>query len=334
MAFTDMIVNTLEKVNTLGDWAALGIDKHLQKIISHEPEVLKDKDPEELHQMRVGMRRLRSALNGFFPVLNLPDSVTDQQVGKVSRCLGKLRDLDVLLEALQTDYYDQLPAKEQKIIETALQKLNKKRKKTLKSVKEIIENNSYKNLKKDLQQWLDFPQYTSIEKLPIDQVLPDLLLPLISNLFLHPGWQVGFQPLKTENRSFQKNTDLSQKNIEQILRKQGDTLHDLRKTVKRVRYQMSLFTDFYGETYTAYLADMKAIQEYLGDIQDSEVLEATLAKVLKSDIESKLPQFATLLRESRYQAWKKWQLMQRRYLNANIRQNFRSTLLHPTLKSS
>ncbi|MGB3401086.1 MAG: CHAD domain-containing protein [Microcoleaceae cyanobacterium] len=328
-----MIVNPLEKVNTLGDWAALGIDKHLQKILSHEPEVLKDKDPEELHQMRVGMRRLRSALNGFAPVLNLPNSVTDKQVGIVSRRLGKLRDLDVLLEALQTDYYPQLPAKEQKVLETALQKLNKKRKNTVKSVQEVIENKSYQTLKKDLQKWLDFPEYTSIEQLPIDEVLPDLLLPLISNLFLHPGWQAGIQQLAQDNHSPKENTDLSDKTVEQILKTQGDTLHDLRKTIKRVRYQMSLFTDFYSNTYAAYLTDMKAIQEYLGDIQDSEVLEATLAKVLKSEIESKLPQFAALLRESRYQAWKKWQLMQRRYLNANIRQNFRSTLLHPTLES-
>jgi CHAD domain-containing protein len=49
-----MILNSLKEVNTLGDWAALGIRKHLEKILSHEPEVLQDKDPEELHQMRVG----------------------------------------------------------------------------------------------------------------------------------------------------------------------------------------------------------------------------------------------------------------------------------------
>ena len=320
-----MILSSSEKVNTLGDWAAVGIRKHLNKIISHEPEVLKDKDPEELHQMRVGMRRLRSALNGFDPVLNLPDSVTDKQVGKVSRCLGKLRDLDVLLEALQTHYYSQLPTKEQKILDQVLQKLNKKRQKTVELVREIIAKKSYKSLKQDLQQWLDFPQYTSIEQLPIDEVLPDLLLPLISHLFLHPGWQTGIQQLANNHHA-------SKEIVEQILNNQGDILHDLRKTVKRVRYQMSLFTDFYGNTYGAYLEDMKAIQEYLGEIQDSEVLEVTLAKVLKSDIESKLPQFAALLKESRYQAWKKWQLMQRRYLNANIRHNFRTTLLHPTLE--
>jgi CHAD domain-containing protein len=329
-----MILNTLKKVNTLGDWAALGIRKHLEKILIHEPEVLQDKDPEELHQMRVGMRRLRSALNGFAPVLSLPESVTDKQVGKMGRRLGKLRDLDVLLEALQTHYYPNLPKKEQKILDQVLQDLTKKRQKTVKLVQNTIDSKPYKTLKKDLQQWLDFPQYTSIEQLPIDEVLPDLLLPLISHLFLHPGWQAGLQQLGTDSNSPDNNSHFPQEKVEEILRNQGYILHDLRKTVKRVRYQMSLFTEFYGETYDAYLQDMKAIQEYLGDIQDSEVLEATLAKVLKSNLEAKLPQLAILLRDSRYQAWQKWQLMQRRYLNAKIRQNFRSTLLHPTIESN
>ncbi|MGB3535968.1 MAG: CHAD domain-containing protein [Microcoleaceae cyanobacterium] len=329
-----MILNSLKEVNTLGDWAALAIRKHLEKILIHEPEVLKDKDPEELHQMRVGIRRLRSALNGFAPVLNLPPSITDKQVGKVGRRLGQLRDLDVLLAALQTHYCPNLPKKEKKIIEQSLPDFIKKRQKKVKLVKKTIESKSYKILKQDLQQWLDFPQYTSIEKLPINEVLPDLLLPQISQLFLHPGWQAGLQPLTTDANTSDENTDLSQAQVEQILRNQGEILHDLRKTVKRVRYQMSLFTDFYGNTYGAYLQDMKAIQAYLGDIQDSEVLEATLAKVLKSNIETKLPQLAVLLRDSRYQAWHKWQLMQRRYLNAEIRKNFRSTLTHPTIKSS
>jgi CHAD domain-containing protein len=194
--------------------------------------------------------------------------------------------------------------------------------------------NPIKLLKKNLRQWLEFPQYTSIEQLPIDEVLPDLLLPLISHLFLHSGWQVGLQQLATDSNSSKNNSHLPQAKVEQILRDQGYILHDLRKTVKRVRYQMNLFTEFYGDTYGAYLQDMKAIQEYLGDIQDSEVLEATLVKLLKSDLEVTLPQLAILLRESRYQAWQKWQLMQRRYLNAEIRQNFRSTLLHPTIESS
>jgi CHAD domain-containing protein len=74
--------------------------------------------------------------------------VTDKQVGKIGRCLGKLRDLDVLLEALQTRYYPNLPKKEQRILEQVLQELVKKRDKTVKRVQKTIDSKSYKTLKK------------------------------------------------------------------------------------------------------------------------------------------------------------------------------------------
>ena len=109
-----MTATTLEKNRTLGDWAALGIQQHLEKVIRHEPEVLADKDPEELHQIRVGMRRLRSAVTGFAPVLDLPEAAQNKKIGKISRSLGQLRDLDVLLEALHQQYYPNLPPKEQR----------------------------------------------------------------------------------------------------------------------------------------------------------------------------------------------------------------------------
>lgn len=334
-----MTVKTLQKVKTLGDWAALGIGQHLQKVLKHEPEVLKDKDPEELHQMRVGMRRLRSAAVGFAPVLDLPKSAQDKQIGKIASRLGKLRDLDVLLDALQNRYYPNLPSKEQKALQRVLQELEQRRKKVFKQVKTLLNQKNYQQLKQELQQWLDFPRYTKIEQLPIEEVLPDLLLPQVSELLLHPGWQVGIEKINNDSTSMKEpsqnttNNGCSQpsaETVELILRSEGVILHDLRKKVKRVRYLMTLFTDFYGATYSAYLQDMKDIQEHLGDIQDSEVLEAVMTNILKSDIHSILPNFADVLAQSRYGAWRKWQVLQRRYLNAEIRQSFRSTLLHST----
>nr|WP_152983595.1 CHAD domain-containing protein [Lyngbya aestuarii] len=334
-----MTTTTVQKVKTLGDWAALGIQQHLEKVLKHEPEVLADKDPEELHQMRVGMRRLRSAITGFAPVLELPEAAENKQIGKVSRCLGQLRDLDVLLEALHQRYYPNLPSKEQKILKQVVSELDKQRQQTFKQTKKTIEGKKYKQLKQVLQQWLDLPSYTKIEQLPIEEVLPDLLLPEVSKLFLHPGWQVGIEHLQTESNPTNESTQngsnpFSSATVELILQAEGEKLHNLRKQVKRVRYQMNLFSDFYGATYSAYLQDMKDIQEYLGDIQDSEVLETVMKDVLKSDIESVLPTFAGVLTESRYQAWQKWQLFQRRYLNSELRLNFRSTLLHPVIDSN
>ncbi len=336
-----MTTQVLPKVNSLGDWASLAFEQHFQKTLKHEPEVLKDRDPEELHQMRVGMRRLRSAAQGFGPVVALPKAAQDRNIGKIARCLGGLRDLDVLLEALENRYKPNLPPPEQAELDKALQKLRKQRRHAFKKVRVILGNKSYLMLKQKLQEWLDNPIYTDISQLPIQEVLPDLLLPEISQLFLHPGWLVGVEKEDLETRDNQDfllqktnskyqvvkiNNDTSAINISHA---EEENLHSLRKEVKRVRYQMSLFTEFYGSTYAAYLKDMKELQEYLGDLQDSAVLREFLENILQSNIDKVLPSLAKQLKQSREEALRKWQVLQRRYLNIEVRQNFRSELLRP-----
>lgn len=74
-----MTIKAKKKANTLGDWASLAIKKHLDKIVKHEADVLADKSPEALHQMRVNMRRLRSAITGFAPALDLPKSASEKK---------------------------------------------------------------------------------------------------------------------------------------------------------------------------------------------------------------------------------------------------------------
>lgn len=64
---------------TLKEWAHIAIAKHTNKILKSEAGVIQDKDPEDLHQMRVGMRRLRSAIAGFKIALDLPKAVSEKR---------------------------------------------------------------------------------------------------------------------------------------------------------------------------------------------------------------------------------------------------------------
>ncbi len=321
-----MNLQTSTQVKTLGDAAAHAIDKYFHKTIAHEADVLKDKDAEELHQMRVGLRRLRSAVTGFAPVLDFPKQAKEHKIGKVGRILGTLRDLDVMLESVQNRYYPNLPADEQKILDQVLLHLLKQRRRALKGVRAVLEHKSYQLLKKAIEDWLAKSQFQAIEHLPIAEVLPDLLLPQVSEFFLHPAWLLG-----TEYQDGQVKVcdDLNAEAVEQKLAAEGTILHDLRKQAKKVRYLMNLFGDFYGETYEAYVEDVKAIQECLGDIQDSEVLGDFLTDFVECDLKKELPQLAGILAENRYAAWGKWQILQRRYLRSEIRQDLRSVLIHP-----
>lgn len=323
-----MTVRTLTKTNTLGDWASLAINKHFAKVLKHEDGVLKDQDPEELHQMRVGMRRLRSAMTGFAPAILLPKPAQEKKVGKIAHTLGSLRDLDVLREALENHYKPTLPSEEQKSLETALDYLDKQRRQVLAEVKDKLKGDRYQSLKQSLKQWLKQPKYQEIAQMPIQEVLPDLLLPEVSNLLLHPGWLVGTTVKEGEIDVLRVEPEI----LEQQLAEQGAVLHSLRKETKRLRYQMEVFSDFYGSTYEAYLEDVKAIQALLGEIQDTVVLSEFLTDAMESKIKSVFPTLAEQLAQASYKAWQQWQTLQQRYLNLEIRKGFHLAVVQPTFE--
>jgi CHAD domain-containing protein len=313
-------------VKTLGDYAHQAIDKHFKKTLKWEKSVKKDQDPEALHQMRVGMRRLRTAVSRFDIALNLPKPASDKNIGKIARRLGNLRDLDVLKETLETLYQPHLPDKEQEYLQKAFHALAKQREDEFANMQKTFKHESYKSLKEALEEWLEKPSYQPLASLPIQQVLPDLLLPEVSSFLLHPGWLVGTQVVDLKVKIC---TDWKPEKIEKQLTVKGETIHDLRKQAKRVRYQMELFTDLYSESYSAYIAEVKSIQDILGMMQDSAVLSEWLVDVLKSEIHTHVPTLATLLAENRYQLWQQWQPLQEQYLQAENRHSFHLTILHP-----
>ena len=316
---------TKKNAQTLGDWAYLAIEKHFEKTIKYEQEVLKDQDPENLHQMRVGMRRLRSAATGFAPALALPKSAREKQIGQIARTLGELRDLDVLMAALSDRYAPQLPKKQRATLDVGLATLAKKRSTIFKKIKKTLKNDKYLKFKESLTNWLKQPTYQPMAVMDIYHVLPDLLLPEVNRFFLHPGWMVG--TIVTPGKSG-FSLELDAQKVEQELTKRGTLLHNLRKQAKRVRYQMSLFTDFYDRDYQAYLADMKKIQDILGEIQDTEVLAAVMTDVFQQEINLILPSLAEQLAETRYKLWQQWAPLHDRYVHPETRQAFRTTLLN------
>ncbi|RUR76015.1 CHAD domain-containing protein [Chlorogloeopsis fritschii PCC 9212] len=313
-------------VKSLGYYAYSAIQKHFKKTLKWETEVKKDKDPEALHQMRVGIRRLRTAVTRFDQALNLPKLVNDKSLGKIARRLGNLRDLDVLKETLENLDQPDLPKKERQSLQTAFDALEKQREKALQDVRTTFKDERYKSIKQSLQDWLDEPSYQPLASLPMQEVLPDLLLPEISSFLLHPGWLVGTQ---VEHLGVIISQDWEAETIEHELTTNGKLLHSLRKQTKRLRYQMELFSDLYGESYTNYVAQVKGIQDILGGMQDSVVLSEWLVDVFKCELHTQLPTLANILAQNRYQMWQQWQPLQEQYLKTETKQELRLTILQP-----
>ncbi|EDX78772.1 CHAD domain superfamily [Coleofasciculus chthonoplastes PCC 7420] len=321
-----MITTASSDPKLFGYWAYLAIEKHFQRTVQYETDVLKDKDPEALHQMRVGMRRLRTVVSGFAPALVLPKAAREKKIAKVARRLGQLRDLDIMQDALQNQYLPTLPNSEQKIGKKVLATLEKRRHQVLVQVQKTLKDKPYQEMKRAFQDWLQTPTYGIFAEFPIDQILPDLLLPFVSQFFLHPAWLMGVHFSDGQKQLAQ---DLSLEDVVELFSVQGSVLHSLRKQAKRVRYQMELFTDFYETPYQDYVKEIKSIQRILGQIQDSFVLAEFLSHCLNSDIKKKLPTLVEQLSGDRYQLWQEWRSLQERYLHPQTRKELRLIVIHP-----
>ncbi|MBD1861600.1 MULTISPECIES: CHAD domain-containing protein [Trichocoleus] len=321
-----MKIQTPVRAATLGEYAHQAIQQHFKKSVKPEAAVLQDSEPEHLHQMRVGMRRLRTALQVFGPALDLPKAANIPQISKIAKKLGAVRDLDVLQPELKNRYYPSLKKAEQKELDAVFRKLQKQRSHHFAELEKTLHRGHYQKFKKAFSRWVKHPEYQAIAEQPILKVLPDLLLPLISQLLLHPGWLVGAN--LAQNQSSSK---LDTKVIQALLADQETQLHDLRKQLKRVRYQTEFFTDFYDPAYAAQVEDFKNIQEVLGQIQDYSVLSEFLSAELESDLATALPTLDEQIQQRKLQLWQSWQPIQQRYLAPEFRNTLRLQVMCPVV---
>ena len=80
---------------------AAAIVRSLRQLSSYDPAIRRSDDPEAVHKARVATRRLRSDLRTFRPVLDRAWSEPLRaELQWLGRALGRVRDADVLLDAL------------------------------------------------------------------------------------------------------------------------------------------------------------------------------------------------------------------------------------------
>ncbi|HEY9698236.1 MAG TPA: CHAD domain-containing protein [Trichocoleus sp.] len=307
----DSVSKAAVSQQALGDFAYSIIAEQFRRIMKREKQVLEDKEPEHLHQMRVGTRRLRTALQIFDRAIVLPKVARANYIRDLARVLGAVRDMDVQLADLQNNYQPQLEKQEQKDLKQVVKALEQQRVAALEQMKATLKGRSYKALKAAYESWLEKPEYQPIANLSLAIVLPDVLSPLLSEVLLHPGWLVERQQISTEN---------------------GERIHDLRKLCKQARYQTEFFSSFYGEEFQIWIDEIKAIQDRLGVFQDTQVLQALLVQVLGQ--KTKLPTLQQLIQQKQTEALSQWEATRQKYLDSGFRYHLHQILLQPTVSTT
>jgi CHAD domain-containing protein len=77
--------------------------EQLREIERHDPGTRLGRDPESLHDMRVGVRRLRALLRAGKELVATDTVELDGRLKELGQVLGEVRDLDVLLARLEAE---------------------------------------------------------------------------------------------------------------------------------------------------------------------------------------------------------------------------------------
>lgn len=277
---------------TSGAFALELIQRQTRKLGKLQAEVLADRDPEPLHQLRVSLRRLRTALDQFAPALDLPSGVNEQRIASVARRTGLCRDLDVLGQRLGAELLPKLPEDEQPTMKRAMKRLDEDRAQAFATLREALNGPRYLKLLARLSHWQKHPSFTPLGARPLLPWLCDWQAPFTAALFLQPGWLV-------EDPS-------------------SDALHGLRKCIKRARYSLENLETWCQPPLQSWVDDLRQAQEHLGDLHDLQILERSLREGEHLWKTSRMPVLRAEVASLQRLHWLRWrELAQRMHRDSN-----------------
>lgn len=211
----------------------------------NESKLLAEDEPEAVHQARVALRRLRTALRIFRPIA---DGRRLRRFNDEARWLaaqlGAARDLDVLLDRA-TD-----PAVRRRIAAARTEAYGHMRR--------AIESDLARELMIDFAEWLSIGKWTRGKDKRRDGPVTAFAAKAIARLnktLLAQGAAVG--------------------GLDDDLR------HEARKTAKKLRYSIEFFSRLYDEgkarkARIRYLAGLEELQDHLGLLNDVAVMPGAL----------------------------------------------------------
>ncbi len=86
---------------TCAEALALFTEAATEQIVSNRRALLESDDPEAAHQLRIGLRRLRSALKAFRPLSHGSGTrELELHAKRLGQCIGELRNADVLIDGI------------------------------------------------------------------------------------------------------------------------------------------------------------------------------------------------------------------------------------------
>jgi CHAD domain-containing protein/transposase-like protein len=235
--------------DTLAEAGRKVLGYHFAQMVLHENGTRVGKDIEELHDMRVATRRMRSAFDVFSEAFERKEIKKHLKgLRATGRALGRVRDLDVFMEKARS-YLETIPQEERNGLDPLLSIWQKEREIDREKMLAHLNGESYATFKR---RFLDFLSNPNPGKKISSETTPHLVQHVVPVLVYERLAAV---------RAY--SSILESATIEQ--------LHGLRIEFKKLRYTLEFFREVLGESVKELIEEIKTMQDHLGDLNDADV---------------------------------------------------------------
>ena len=227
-----------------------------RRVLAHEAGSRSGADIEDLHQLRVSIRKSRSALRLIRPYFR-PKSIRGHErvLRDLMRASGPVRDLDVLLENLGSLEKTQGAALEQSRATLQRQRTSARGKLLF-----VLYSDSWDKFLTGFGDFLTTPG-VGVTRMHRNRITPQQVRHVLPSLVYRRLAQVlAYGPVLADPDS--------------------ETLHNLRIDCKRLRYVVALFADLMGPEIRDYIATLKQVQDLLGSLNDIAVAQVLLTRLI------------------------------------------------------
>jgi len=237
-----------------GEVAFAVLRRQFTEMQTHESGTRLGEDPEELHDMRVATRRMRSAMRVFEGVLPERAKWFREELRWVADALGGVRDLDVQIGRLEA-WKQGADEESSEFLDKILDVMRKRRAEARKNMLEVLDSGRYERLESSFAEMLrrgpgaeqELAQGNGPD--PAQEPITAAAPAIVSGRYRK--WR------KAAGRLGETSSP--------------EAFHDLRKKGKRLRYVLEFVSEVYGEPVQRLVKPLKALQDDLGDHQDAIV---------------------------------------------------------------
>jgi CHAD domain-containing protein len=228
-------------------------------MLKHEAGSRTGADIEDVHDMRVATRRMRSTMRLIEPYFK-PKRIRayNAMLRRIAAALGAVRDLDVLIEDL-TRYMSDGQHENAAALAEVVALLDSRRTPARAALNLLFDKGQYRRFTEDFAAFLLTPGL-GVAKAD-DEPMPTTVRQLLPTIiYSHLGHVRAYDAILAEA--------------------DDTTLHDLRIQFKRLRYAASLFSEVLGSSIDEYITQIRKAQDHLGRMNDIVTARGLLSALL------------------------------------------------------